>query len=151
MTFHGKSTHNQSYNTIHMPQFKSENSIKRIFTIRIVIVEHIKCALRALTLSPFFLLIVLNCWRQQLCCFNYFRWFYSSQPFYCTPRELHPSIFLHILRYDFCILHTYILYLVIIFLWPVKAASSAKESFCIGTKFNASLPPLLLKKHELHL
>ena len=37
-----------------MPQFKSENSIKRIFTIRIVVVEHIKCALRALTLSPFF-------------------------------------------------------------------------------------------------
>ena len=37
-----------------MPQFKSGNSIKRIFTIRIVVVEHIKCALRALTLSPFF-------------------------------------------------------------------------------------------------
>ena len=38
MTFHGKSTHNQSYNTIHMPQFKSGNSIKGIFTIRIAVV-----------------------------------------------------------------------------------------------------------------
>ena len=61
----------------------------------LLLYEHIKCALRALTLSPFFLLIVLNCWRQQLCCFNYFRWFHSSQPFYWTPRELlHLSIYL---------------------------------------------------------